>query len=473
MLKKSLNLEEGSSLAIVVIIMGIVGMFTMVMSSIIISHIKTTHLYKDQKAAYYIARSAAASMVDWIKDNPSKEIKERFGEDSKSTDWTDFDSENKSAGQYKVSVKLISNDDEEGLLITSTGKVGKFEKTIKVKMYLGEGAGNNDTVNLVGIDKVVLSNSNVEGDIVLIGGNEQDAKAPNLNLYNGTTINGEIKVGVNTTADNIEAIKNKFRVKPTKLERIRSYTMPDFPDFPNIRDENKNRELNIGNKDTKTINENGYYKNITINNNGTLKIKADKVRIGRLEMKNGSNIEIGNQVLTEIYIDEEINLKSDAIINKFNKWKNLIIYCKGSTEFKANNSTNNPKGSIIYGSFYSETAPLNLKGTANIIGHIISKKNVIINGNFNTDKSKIVARVIYAPNSKVTLTAKKNEVKYNWGHKEEQKNIFTGAIIANDINISNYKIKLMAKSINSFYDDFDRNFYYSKAYWGSTMMGDN
>lgn len=383
--------KKGYSLAMVLIISGILLILLTVSGTVMISEAKQSIVQEKKTQAHYIARAGAAAAAKWITSMSSVELQNfnslTFPVYSKAQNFNE--------GSFEISI----NKNADKLLIESRGSVPNGKKT--------DGRVNYITDTVILVLGTVESNTS-EFDTVIFGNNSID-------IDGGAHINGNIGVGSNALgavsigSANINGIvyipiggdPNKIVSMPAWATRpviktftnSRSYAAPVLPQFP--EDIPIKASFTLTGNDSRTINSNGYYNSITIKANNTLTIDTTNgdiiIRINEFDVQQGI-ININGTGKVKFYVDKLISLKGS--LNKNGNEVQVELYCNNTGTFPI------AGGTTINGSLYFGTTDLHISGGAVIKGDIVTAgSSVIINGGTYADP-----KVIYAPYANIDIS---------------------------------------------------------------------
>jgi len=247
----------------------------------------------------------------------------------------------------------------------------------------------------------MIGNSRINGHA---GTNSSTAGA--VNMTNTTRIDSSLSIGpgANPAITVVQSGSVMGEIKNLKKEL--SYEMPQFPEFP----AKVSTAANVNITTNRVIGySSSYYdkkfiSSITISNNGTAQFATDNIdrvlHVGNLDINQGHINVSGTGKLT-IYVENRIILSGTSTVNQTrSSLESLFVYYKGT------NALNLAGRTGFYGSLFVESADITLtgsttvSGSGGVAGNIISGgNNITVNGN-----AASLARVIYAPNARFTLT---------------------------------------------------------------------
>lgn len=235
----------------------------------------------------------------------------------------------------------------------------------------------------------------------------------NVNLNWGGNVNGNIYVpnGYNVI---VPQWSNLINGSIQVLDQPRHYILPPFPAFPTLSTPSNdspvitNGSLALPQQgsqsnnwqyiDQYTINQDGQYSSITINNNATLYINVGSgtrnIRVSNLNVGQGSIVLIGTGNLN-LYVDNSLYIKGyfNGTSNAPGNPSQATLYYGGTSPLTFSNETQ------LYGNLWMNTANLSLTGSGAVKGNIITGgNNVQITGGGST-----AVQALYAPNAYVHL----------------------------------------------------------------------
>lgn len=384
--------HKGASLAMVLITSATMLILGAVLGFSAISEVKQS-VYKEKKTkAYYIARAGAAAASKWITNMSSTELANLNSLGSQMI------SEPQAFGDGKFQIKI--NKQSEKIIIESTGMVedrrdenGAVEYvTEKVTAVLQKESSNtfSKVETAVFGESSVYIKGRVSGNI-----GTSSANAGAIEFDWGTSFNGTVYIPPGADKSKVIKVPNHFNINPVvkTFDAVPVYPKPVLPSFPEGLP-NKGSILLQG-AQSKTIDAEGYYSNITIQSNNTLTINTKSgdnvIRIGQLNVEQGHIRVTGNGRLL-IYVDDFIKLKGS--LNKDGDKNKVILYCKDKDTLNITGETE------INGSLYLGEANLIITGSGKISGDIVTSGTSI-----SIDGSGLVEpKVIYAPNANIELS---------------------------------------------------------------------
>lgn len=215
-MKKFKNKEQGAILIFTLLIMFILMILGMTMLPLTVMEYKTSQNFSDYEKAYFVAEAGVeeaiagldASWENYTPKNDWQPLEDEVGEEQ---------------GQFKVSLK---DTRESFRIVTSTGKVGNIERTIKAEVERAKKQHLEELTKYAVFAQGDLDLDNrviINGDINVIG----------TLVNNDPEITGEIsktpiEFNVNRyiqSLENNEDIKNKVKEKSNNQND--SYDLPD------------------------------------------------------------------------------------------------------------------------------------------------------------------------------------------------------------------------------------------------------
>jgi|GEM_PF-2310477 len=371
--------EKGSSLVMVLIIMGVLTILGAVFQFFSLTEHQQVVNDEKRMQAYYLARSGAEAVADYIIKNPD-DVDELLGEESDPVDLSE--------GSFKVKVTEINPEKpDEGLLIESTGNVDGFERTVKLQLlpYGSHGLGDFALFCNSGLNAHNHFTVMGDGDV---GTNAEDPGS--IEFHNQININGKILVpngDPNIVTGNVEIGRLASKV---------TFAIPDFPNFPKLV---SNSPIRL-NSDKLKIEEDGDYGSIKSGKNESLSLEIhvgdkDNVRevvVNELTADKDLTIELVGDGRLKLYVKSLLRAGKTCNIND-GSVNALTVYMGNNSEIQFIND-GVFKGTI----FFKNKGNITITKMV-IYGHIISagKEELVINGHNNTT----INGIIYAPNGRI------------------------------------------------------------------------
>ncbi len=359
-------------------------------------------------------------------------------EDVKKVDFESFQNE-----KPKIKTLIINKEGStEELVIESTGKIGKKERTVVQKIHVsyepttslppGQGgnsdnpsSGNNGTNSSLPTINVPEGTAVfVNGTIKMPNGTINGSVGTNLKgdksvtLDGGASISGNIFVPSGSENDALKKPDWMNTTIPIGLKDEGVIELPGFPEFPpynmpsnititngnNKKEVIKNGSLYADNwmTDNYTLDmtENLHLTNLKVDQNNTLKINVGNedrvIVVDNLDVIQGHIQVIGTGKLT-FMVSDKINVKGS--IGNSSSANQLGIFLQGSTTNKHKEVFFSDE-TQINGSFYAEDANITMTGGGGIKGNILTGgEKVSISGGVKADPTMILA-----PNAEVKLS---------------------------------------------------------------------
>lgn len=373
--------EKGSAIVLVLIITGVL---TVLGASLL--HYSLTdnqQVINDEKRmqAYYLARSGAEAVADYIMKNP-EEADNLLGKDAE-----DVKLDDETEGTFDVEVTGTS----EVPIIVSTGHVDGFERTVRLTLVphsLG--------------DYAVFCNSiiDIRGGAKIKGNVGTNATAEDsIKLSGNSSIDGNVQIGPGGDPETVVTDSSRITKEISQLDSEREYVVPEFPTFPDVTDLIDKGSLTVENNADFTITEDGYYDEINIGNNGSLTINVGndndirKIRVGSFYSK--GKIELHGTGKLVLYVDNSFT--SDSV-NEGGSVESLEVYYKGNDIHLTGglfcgtiNGNIIAKGDSVVidmtgneqlkGALFAPEATIALGGNAELNGLVVAD-TVVITGNY-------------------------------------------------------------------------------------------
>ena len=487
--------EKGNALVIVLVVVVIGAVFTLALGTWVTSNIRQTALRGRQEEAYYIAKSSALSFLDWVVEEDSAHLADIFKqdlnddgeiteEDNRSTGWQQFGNINNK--EYRLNVRI---DDEDKLHLNAEARVDSEQLRNPIEVIaLPEGTAEGTTLD----SSIIATNSIKVDECVTIKNhgfiiNKNPVVSEDVNFVNDVNpnISGNVLVGESTE----ESVMNMIGAKVDavkKLPGLRLYTLPLFPNFPEENNLVDKGDIIINNNTSssdKIITENSNFDTLTITDDQNLTIEVGKenmeIRIGSLILNDGKILLTNTEESmgkVSLYVEDEIDFKDntessiefgefshDLDIDAASLRKNLIIYYKGSADLNLGGVDQ-----YIVGDIYSQMANVNLSGTANLYGYLISGgEEVNIDGGTvsfyqqSSDtkplNSNQFPRLIYAPKSRIAISSPNSNNNYDK---------ITGTVLGRDVIVGpNFKLVYFRSNVSSTDLDFRGGRKYTNILW--------
>lgn len=347
--------------------------------------------------AYYLAKSGADAVAQYIITNPDNIDMSAYVEsliDAPESNPIKLDED--TPGHFNVKV---DRDKDNSLVITATGTVDSIKESVQIKLHQRE--------NIPEIDVALFANSNINmgqsGSSKIIGDVATNAEQPGSIYFPWSAyIKGNLFIGPN---GNIDKVITGARPNPKdnvegeihKLEAIRNYELPDFPDFPSNLPNRGAFEAGWNPSPPYHIYHDGRYSKITVLSELVVHI-GDQDRIivtDDLIVEGAGKITLNKTGKGKLYlyVGNEFKILNSGTINNRGQASDVILYFKGSGTINLGGNTK------FVGCVHLENANLIIANSGGITGHIITGGNHIeISG-----AASAHVRAIYAPNAHVKM----------------------------------------------------------------------
>jgi hypothetical protein len=298
-------------------------------------------MQKKKMEAYYVARSGADALAQYVIMNPSS------AEQLITT--TDIDANKLAAGNiegvgsFKIDVTDQSNN-RSILKIASEGMVNSTKQSANVYLYLMNASTIFDKA-IYTVNDLDISNMKVNGDV---------------------SSKGKIKY---TSGDS----NNSFHGKAYPFSD-RNLPEPKFPSPPLA----SNIPIEVKGGD-KTIDNSSTYNEIKVTQDGILNINANdklvQVVIDKLVVDNSININASGKGRVEIFVNDLMSVTTKGFINNSANSGNLIIYLKEGSVLDIQ------AGKIINGYIYGPKATVFIQSEKSCINGAVVSNVVLKNTN--------------------------------------------------------------------------------------------
>ncbi len=290
-MKQLFKEKKGSAIITVLIVMGVLTL----LGTAILQYSVNDNLqvFNDEKRmqAHYLARSGAEAVADYIINHPY-EVDELVGKAAKPVE----PDEETLQATLKGTFDVVVTKSGDGYLITSTGYVDGFERTVKLTMLpYGQGYGLGEFA--------VFCNSGIDlkQNTTIVGNVGTNATEKGSITCNGKyTINGDVLVGPGGDPDDVIAGDHTINGETGQLDSEIKYQVPEFPAFPDLDDKGS---IELGNEGSDIISNDGYYQKIELGNGSKLTIDV------------GSDVR--NVVVENLIVEGDIEIKGDGCLNLY------------------------------------------------------------------------------------------------------------------------------------------------------------
>ena len=444
------NSKKGVILGIALIMFLVISIIGISLMTLVMGRARQTNDLEKRTQAYFFARSGVEIARGFA--NQKSEIEEQYFEnkvfvlygnlrnnDGNSLNfniedvsfWLDsvsvrasFEASASSFESYDIVTAVWKDSDYFNFL--SSGNAGDMTRTLAFKY--SEGSAGIPVFDMAifadgKIETGASANSKVKGDI---GTNSTDTSAISRQNNNGngkskkTAIFGDIFFGPGTDVDELDPkdyfLEEGREVRTLEITRDYKSIIPEFPDFPELSDRGS---INVTSNES-IINDDGYYKKITVGDEKTLTFDTGnagnvrKIVVDELVFGSSSCIKLSGQGKLNLYVGSFTTKGNSSIsINKEGDKKEIdrvVLYYSGSSLKNVDLSLN---GTLSIDSA-SEVTLGQGNNELKISGLIIygGESNVTMKG---TPEAHSIA--LFAPKAKVIMT----------GNAE-----FHGAIVCNE-----------------------------------------
>lgn len=396
-----LEKEDGSALVLTLIIIFVLVILISGLSYLLSGEIRFVKYEEDRNKAFYIAEAGIEYALTIFEDDDS---------------WDESGNLNSVllnniSGIFDGTLSSLSMNEVEGTTtIQATGIVDDVSVDLEVDVSIVNTGMVFDRAVFSDTDINISGSSTVNGNLATNTGV--------ISLTGNPNINGDIYIGPEADPEIAVVYPHNYNLDSEiyKEDSERTYTLPEFPDFPDNLPYRGNFTTPWVPGTYYEINQDGEYNTISATSNRTITIDLGggerTIRVRNLNISQGhiELINIGNGKLT-LYVDDYFTLNGSSTINNNGNPDDVFMYYKGS-------NTINPSGSTKFiGSIYAETADISITGSGGITGHIISGGETI---NISGDSSAHV-RALLAPEATVNVSGSGS---------------LSGAIVCDTINMS-------------------------------------
>lgn len=426
--------ERGFTLIAVLVVLVVLTVLTISVLTVTSNSMKTSTGERDDQSAYYIAEAGATIVMANIEEkvNTLPTVKTYsnalgfFGDlEAIILQPSKIDSFENTLGEQpfaNITVKPVDPNNSTASRdyeVISKGEIGKRSRIIKgaINITFKEGTLIPSNLGVFASDRIELSNGTVNGNLILNSPKKDEITSgvSKVIVSGNPTINGKIFLPNSSSFEAPAWWKNNNKPIIVSNNENLNFPLPPFPSFPiykTISDRHvgthrviENGNLNITNylvEDYKLKLDNNYqFNNITINSNRNLTFdignKDVSIVVNRIEGQGNIYIQ-GTGTLT-IYVRDNIDLKG-ADFNTNGK-DNLFIYIGPSTNPKNPKTFKKSDYGNVNASIYAADANIELSGSANFTGHIVTGGLTV--GIPGGTKATAKGTVVYAPYANVEV----------------------------------------------------------------------
>lgn len=398
-----LNDQQGSALLLTIVVTFVLLFVGSALGLYSLIEISRVHREEADLKAYYLARSGADAIAQWVIENP-EDYNKLVGVNSEPVELGD--------GYFRVQL----NEEGNRLNIVSTGTIGSRERKVQLSLKVDSIIPILDqAIFATGIGNSSEPAIQLEGSAKIIGTAGTNSTNPKSIYLDWSTVieDGDLLIGPGADPNDVVESRRDLQAhmsadrNVTNLTEILTFVSPSFPDeFPN------NLSTPIDGKDFQTeweesldyrISEDGAYDRIAVTAGRTLKIDlAGGIRTLRVKkFEVGGNIELinlGEKGKLILYIDEVFAMGGNWNVNyngeRINDPSRLTIYYAGNDVF--GNAQFNFCGNVVV-----KDAEIKIGAGSTFIGSVFSQssKKIIIDGAAVAGQG-----VIYAPNASVEVS---------------------------------------------------------------------
>lgn len=344
--------------------------------------------------AYYLARSGAEAVAQYIVTNPDNIDMTKYVEsliNAPESDPVKLDGD--VPGSFRV--QLVREG--KNLIIKSTGQVDEISQTAQLTI--------EERISTPILDMALFSAGSIRlkpsakiiGDVVT-----NSTELHSIELGWGTYIQGKLSIGPNgdigsviKTAD--DDLKVFVHGPIETQDTFRTFELPVFPEFPNSLPKRGYLDAGWNPPSPHNIHNDGDYSGINVTNKLIIHIgDEDKIIVtDSLSVTGGGKILLNKTGKGKLllYIKDQFKIEGSGMVNENGQASDIIMYYKGKDGIKLGGGTK------FVGCAYLENADIDITGSGGITGHIITGgKNVVISGGASAH-----VKALYAPNATVNM----------------------------------------------------------------------
>lgn len=400
--------EKGVTLVMVLMVLMVLSVLGLGLLGVAVSNVKLTSVDRDYQATYYIAEAGATKVYSDIEkiveehyndsenesafysELPKLESQEVIGDDEEEKFKSHF-------GELPTAIVEVTAGDDGKYTITSTGKIGKRQRTVKRSFTINWVAKGNP-LNKMPENVAIFADSSLtfNGNIEVIGSIGTNSTEEGIITFNGSkssVTNGSVFA----PDENDEIVKGNKNANIPQVTKQKKYNLElfDFPVFPEglIVQE---KDLEIKNE-TVNIWKDKEFESIQITNDATIHTGDSDRRIvvDNLIIDDNSNLKIAGSGNLKLYVRNKVEIGGSSTINGEKSIGKFTLYLQGNLPANLTVGEN----VTIRGSFYIEDGTIGLPNNLDFQGPLLTKTS-----NINIDEVVAVS-LLYAPNADVTLKA--------------------------------------------------------------------
>ena len=376
-----LNASDGSVLILTLITLMVVVSLGVSLTCITVSNYHMDQNELDYQAAYYVAEGALRHQLEHMR-LIMEELYASGTYDDASSFFDTFVAEVSSVrppvfkgdSSKRVDANIMLSDftirdGSMSITVQATGTVGKISRSLKSTVGIGWAASSVNPVFSYAIfasEGIEINNyGQVYGDIAVNSVLEKVIK-----IKNHSKINGNIYIGLGGDPGKVVDIEEKTEVTGQITEKIINGKLSQVVPPSGLE---YRGDLTVNN--THSINGGGRYNKIEIKNHGKLVVNLDGdtvIRTGSLSFSNHATLELRGSGRLCIYVDDILDVKNHAAINKNGQADELILLFSGEKMMVFNHVE-------FKGVLYAPNADVQLENHADFAGSIVAKKTIIYN----------------------------------------------------------------------------------------------
>lgn len=351
--------------------------------------------------AYYLARSGADAVAQYIMTNPDNIDMAKYVESLINSPESDPVKLDGVPGSFKVKV---TKDEDKSLVIISTGIVDNVKDSARLTLNRANVTPSLD----VALFTATSINMGQKGSAKIIGDVATNAEEPNSVYFPWSAyIKGNLSIGPNGDIDKVISgarpnPKDNVEGMIQNLNATRTYELPKFPEIPTSLPFRGIVEAGWNPSPPYPISNDGAYSDIIVYSELIIHIgEQDRtIVVDNLTISGSGKITLnrtGNGKLY-LYVKNKLDIQDAGRVNVTGQPNDVILYYKGSDTVHVGGDTK------FVGCAYLEKADIKIGNSGGITGHIITGgKYVEISGAANA-----YVKAIYAPNAHVKMTGSGN-----------------------------------------------------------------
>lgn len=388
--------QKGMALATVLIIVFILAILGTTIWHYSIRDVADAHRAEKKMQAYYLAKSGADAVAQYIITNPDNiDMAKYIDSLTTAPESNPVELDKETPGSFKVKV---SREDDDIFIISSTGIVDNVKESMRLRLLQKKAAPLPD------VALFASSNIYMDGSPEIIGDVATKANQPGSIYFPwSASISGNLAMDPNADIDKVITgarpnPKDNITGEIKKMNTLSPYELPKFPDFPSDIPNKDSFKAGWNPSPPYHIYDNGRYTDITVKSELVIHIgDQDRIIVVDNLIVNGSGkitLRKTGKGILHLYVGNNLHILNSGKVNYQGQPSDVLLYYKGKDIINLGGDT------TFVGCAYLEKADIKIGNSGGITGHIITGgKNIEISG-----AASAHVKAIYAPHAHVKMT---------------------------------------------------------------------